>query len=131
MEKLHHKEGLAGPDRLELALAYFALGIACPFLEDEACSIHPDRPLSCREYLVTSPASECARPTAETVKRVPMPVKVSLALFHSGKEAGAREARWVPLILALEWAGSHVEPGPRPASEMLDEVLKNLARTRS
>jgi Fe-S-cluster containining protein len=34
----------------------------CPFLEDESCSIHPDRPLVCREYLVTSPAELCAGP---------------------------------------------------------------------
>jgi Fe-S-cluster containining protein len=46
----------AGRSDRELSLAYFALGIACPFLEDESCSIHPVRPLVCREYLVTSPA---------------------------------------------------------------------------
>src|SRR5229473_1530469 len=40
----------------ELSVAYFAQGIACPFLEDESCSIHPERPLVCREYLVTSTA---------------------------------------------------------------------------
>src|SRR5580765_6033385 len=32
----------------ELSVAYFAQGIACPFLEDESCSIHPERPLVCR-----------------------------------------------------------------------------------
>ncbi len=44
------------------ARRYFHLGIACPFLEDESCSIHADRPISCREYLVTSPAVNCADP---------------------------------------------------------------------
>ncbi|HEX3727817.1 MAG TPA: YkgJ family cysteine cluster protein, partial [Pirellulales bacterium] len=39
----------------EIGLQYFHQGIACPFLEDESCSIHADRPSSCREYLVTSP----------------------------------------------------------------------------
>jgi Fe-S-cluster containining protein len=33
----------------EMSLAYFALGLPCPFLEDESCSIHPERPLVCRE----------------------------------------------------------------------------------
>jgi Fe-S-cluster containining protein len=131
LEKLRHKEGLSGPERRELALGYFGLGIACPFLEDESCSIHPDRPVACREYLVTSPAAECAEPTSDTVKRVPMPVKVSLAMFRSGQPASRREPHWVPLILALEWVDSHPEPGPRPAPEILEEVLKNLARTRS
>src|SRR5436190_11726199 len=27
---------------------YFALGIACPFLEAESCSIYADRPIACR-----------------------------------------------------------------------------------
>ena len=42
------------PDRVAAGMEYFRLGIACPFLEDESCSIHPDRPLSCREYLVAN-----------------------------------------------------------------------------
>lgn len=40
--------------------AYFALGIACPFLVDESCGIHPARPLACREYVVTSDPTHCA-----------------------------------------------------------------------
>src|SRR4051812_30585124 len=40
-------------DAVELGLTYFRVGVPCPFLEDESCSIHKDRPLACREYLVT------------------------------------------------------------------------------
>lgn len=42
--------------RPALGMTYFRAAVACPFLEDENCSIHPVRPLACREYLVTSPA---------------------------------------------------------------------------
>ncbi len=129
LERLRDPQGLSGPDRLELGLAYFGLGIPCPFLEDESCSIHRDRPLACREYLVTSPAAGCARPTAEAVHLVPMPVKVSVALFRSGQGAGPGESRWVPLVLAPEWTDSHDQPGARPAPGMLEEILKNLATT--
>ena len=38
-----------------LGREYFQLGIPCPFLEEESCSIYHDRPITCREYLVTSP----------------------------------------------------------------------------
>ena len=54
------------------------MGVPCPFLEDESCSIHPERPLVCREYLVTSPAALCAGPTQEGVTPVAVP-KVSMA----------------------------------------------------
>ncbi len=45
---------------MENERAYFALGIPCPFLVDESCSIHPARPLACREYVVTSDPVHCA-----------------------------------------------------------------------
>lgn len=45
-----------------------------PFLEDDACSIHPHRPSVCREYLVTSPAEHCAELGRKLVKRVPVSV---------------------------------------------------------
>src|SRR5262249_7509816 len=48
----------------ELGMEYFAAGVPCPFLVNESCSIHPHRPLVCRQYLVTSPAERCAAPEA-------------------------------------------------------------------
>ena len=96
---------IAGSDRVALAMDYMRLGVACPFLEDEACSIHPDRPLICREYLVTSPAANCAAPTPETVGRVPFDAVPSKAL--SDEDGG-----WTPLVLALRFCES-APPGPQ------------------
>jgi Fe-S-cluster containining protein len=42
--------GAQGATVRTLSLEAFALGIACPFLEDEACSIYADRPLACRQH---------------------------------------------------------------------------------
>ncbi len=39
---------------------YFSLGLPCPFLEEESCSIHPSRPAACRQHLVTTPSARCA-----------------------------------------------------------------------
>jgi len=94
-----------------LGIDYFRLGIACPFLEDESCSIHPDRPLSCREYLVTSPAEHCRNPTRDVVRRVPTPgfAMTSFAALD-GLPPGGKGCRWVPLALAPDWADAHPEP---------------------
>lgn len=89
----------AGRSDRALSQAYFALGLPCPFLEDESCSIHPDRPLVCREYLVTSPAELCAGPAQEGVTPVAVP-KVSMAargLQDEGED-------WFPLALLMKWA---------------------------
>jgi Fe-S-cluster containining protein len=88
----------------ELGRRYFRLQIACPFLVDEACSIHPDRPLVCREYHVTSPAERCARLNEGGVEKVEPPLHMGGVLARTvGRIAGTGPST-IPLILALEWA---------------------------
>ena len=43
----------------EVNRRYYALRVACPFLEEEVCTIYDERPAACRELLVTSPAERC------------------------------------------------------------------------
>ncbi|MDO8976483.1 YkgJ family cysteine cluster protein [Reyranella sp.] len=117
------KERKGRPDR-ELSTAYFALGIPCPFLEEESCSIHPDRPLVCREYLVTSPAELCAGPEQEGVTPVPVP-KVSLAA------RGLQDERedWFPLALLMDWAKRRPGAGARRTGpEWIQRFLKGMSR---
>jgi hypothetical protein len=67
---------LSPDERGTLSLEYLALGIACPFLEDESCSIHAERPLACRQHLVTSPARNYQKPTRESISRVALAANV-------------------------------------------------------
>ena len=109
-------------------LAYFDQGVPCPFLEDESCSIHRDRPLACREYLVTSPAAACHRPSPETVRCVPMPAFPSAALRRVERDAAADEADWLPLILALEYAAAHpAETASRTGPALLQQFFARLS----
>src|SRR5471030_1678298 len=89
----------AGKTDRELSTGYFALGVACPFLEDESCSIHEERPLICREYLVTSPAELCAGPLQDGVMPVAVP-KVSLA----ARKLQDEKDEWFPLALLMAWS---------------------------
>jgi Fe-S-cluster containining protein len=128
LEMLRHPESWDETTPNSFGLDYFHLGIACPFLEEESCSIHPERPIACREYLVTSPAENCSRPTPEIIRRVPMPARFwrSVARFDPVPPS-ARTIRWVPLILALEWADAHPDEGPsRPPIEWFSELLERL-----
>lgn len=95
-------------DATALGLSYFRVGVPCPFLEDESCSIHPDRPLACREYLVTSPAEYCAQQEPGKVKGVPIPADVSQAVRSADR--GSSAVGWVPLLLSLDWSEAHPEP---------------------
>jgi Fe-S-cluster containining protein len=91
----------------ELGQRYFALQIACPFLEDESCSIHPDRPLVCREHHVTSPAENCARLYQVSVDRLEPPVRVGEALTRAADRVAGVGPWMVPLVLSLEWTEAH------------------------
>jgi Fe-S-cluster containining protein len=115
---------LAG-EAAPLGLAWFAQHVACPFLEDESCSIHPDRPLSCREYLVTSPAVNCEAPASANIEKVALAGDPSVALLKAGR--AETQNGWLPLTLALrlaaEWPPSRRDlTGP----EILREVIARL-----
>jgi Fe-S-cluster containining protein len=128
LQDLQQAEQLSDTEYRALTIAYFAQHLACPFLDEESCSIYAERPLTCREYLVTSPAAYCAQPTTEAVHRVqiPLPVFNAVARWQVAPSAHVLE-RWVPLILAPTWAVAHPDdPPPRPGVELLRELLDHL-----
>jgi Fe-S-cluster containining protein len=132
LAKLEAREGFEEGEFHSIGLAYFHLGIPCPFLEDESCSIHADRPIACREYLVTSPAENCADPKPGAIDQVAMPANVWAGLARAGSSGPpARYIPWVPLVLAPEWAAAHPdESPPRPVQEVVGSVFDELARRK-
>ena len=110
---------LGNDELIELGLEYFVLAIACPFLEDERCTIYAERPLVCREYLVTSPEEHCQDPTSSEVARLLIEGDVSQALDRFESDPTSRGVHWVPLPLAPEWANAHPDLAPPEASAAL------------
>jgi Fe-S-cluster containining protein len=129
LSKLENRQGLEEAEVASFGLAYFHLGIPCPFLEEESCSIHEDRPITCREYLVTSPAANCADPKPGMIDRVEMPAKVWAALARAGSTGPpARFIPWVPLVLAPGWAAAHPDASePRSVEEIVRSLFAELA----
>ncbi|GGE18095.1 hypothetical protein GCM10011529_25780 [Polymorphobacter glacialis] len=97
-------------DRLAFGMAYLLARVPCPFLIDENRSIHPVRPLACREYLVTSPAENCEWPTRDNVSPVRLGGSLGQALIAS--EAVMEGSRRVLLADALDWAAKNPAPPP-------------------
>ncbi|MCL2648049.1 MAG: YkgJ family cysteine cluster protein [Phycisphaerales bacterium] len=118
--RLQDRQVLTSDQQRQLDRDYFAADVACPFLEDCACGIYPDRPLACREFLVTSPAEHCQHPTADKVTQLPLSAKVSLALI-------AQDQNWLPLILARDFVSTHPEliSAESPA-QSLQQILSVL-----
>ena len=98
------ESGEDSPDVRTLADQYFRLGIACPFLEDEACSIYAERPIPCRAYVVTSPAALCGDVLSRDVRTVPV-LQLSPALQSLTSDPAAPRRRWTVMTLLLERTG--------------------------
>jgi Fe-S-cluster containining protein len=113
---------------IALAEPYFALDVPCPFLENQRCSVYEDRPLVCREALVTSPAANCADRGSDAIDAVPLAVRPSISLSRVEPLAGDRKHDWVPLVLLLAFDDANPdEPPERPAAEIVEEFAARLA----
>jgi len=127
-QKLEDRQNWATDGFQDIGIAYFHQGVPCPFLEDESCSIHPDRPITCREYLVTSPAANCAQPRRDTIDLVRIPLKVWTAVAKLDPiPPGSPYVPWVPLVMALDWAVENPqEPPSQPGPQLLEALLHSL-----
>ncbi|MEP0846666.1 MAG: YkgJ family cysteine cluster protein [Phycisphaerae bacterium] len=113
---------------LPIARRYFALQLACPFLENEACGIHPQRPTACRDYNVTSPATWCASPYDNEIAKVPMPLPLSVPLARAAAALVGGKPQLIPLSLVPRWAREHAELRTRtwPGAEVFDAFEAEL-----
>ena len=110
-----------------LSVDYYQQGIACPFLQDDTCSIYHERPLACREYLVTSPAEECERPRQGGVSRVRFPWSTFDNAMRMTQSAYDK-VPLIPLPLLPSWLAQHPEPEKYPSGiELLMRSFSGLS----
>jgi len=127
IDELMNSENIAD-NITEFALKYFQLGIPCPFLEGGSCSIYPERPLRCREYLVTNDAVHCSNPTKDTIRRVEYPVYLSKFLTKVSKPWTKYPNDWIPLSLIMAWANQHPDEATlRNSQDWINDALTALS----
>lgn len=130
-EQMDQYFSLTPKERQDLVMEYFYEGVPCPFLEDESCSIHPDRPISCREYLVTSPAKYCARPSLETIQQVKLPLKPFISVLEVSQTKNLNGAYFVTMIRALEWAETFSDISEEKTGEAwMADFFQNLTKAK-
>jgi len=111
-------------------LAYYALKLPCPYLENETCSIYEDRPAACRELLVTSPADWCQDMVNKPVRALAVPLRVSTILGLLWSDLTGSPPRLIPLPLALDWADRHASENRAgwKARALLDKALDTIGK---
>lgn len=131
-QEFRQAEPAAGREQMhELGLRYFALGIPCPFLEEERCTIHEIRPLRCREYLVVSPAEHCAHPGTKQIVGIRPPVLLSRILAQWDANGDSQPRGLILLTMLEEWLAEHPAAEDRPhrtSPELLREFLHAFAK---
>ncbi len=120
LTRLDTRAKLTTRQQQQLDIDYFHAQIPCPLLHQKSCSIHPNRPLACREYAVTSPAKFCDHPTADRIRQLPLGAQVSLAFRQLDNHS------WLPLTLARRHLATNPpEPQVSPA-DTLTQLLNLL-----
>ena len=126
-DALMQPQNLNLDDSRAFAMRYFSLQIPCPFLEQGACSIHPLRPLTCREFLVTSDAKFCRNPNETNVKTVEIPKRISNAYARLYENDPHFVSNWVPLICAPFWLSAHpAQPARRNGPAWVEALLAKV-----
>ena len=119
LERAMNGSSLRGDERSALSAEYFKLQEPCPFLENECCSLYPDWPMVCREFMVTTPAEWCAT-LDDRVEMVPLGLLPGTALYWVNAGPDDTMVKWFPLSLLFEWAKDMPDPPPpRPGPEVL------------
>lgn len=96
------------------AAAWLAARISCPALAgDGTCSIHPQRPLACREHLAASDPARCWRPDGIGVRLVEPSVRFRQALVDACARVMGTAPQTIPLHHALGWAHANRAWGSR------------------
>ena len=115
-----------GPELIQMALTYLTARLPCPFLEENACSIHADRPIACREFMVSSDPAHCWYPAGGRVASVHVPSPMDVAVAAASTTAGAHPRR-IALPLILDYVVAHPEPEPdKTGPEVVQAVLRHL-----
>jgi Fe-S-cluster containining protein len=109
---------------------YYALRMACPFLEQESCSIYENRPAACRELLVTTPADLCNDLLNNPIQPLPAPLRVGTVLALLWSELKETPPTLIPLPMALDWADRHAEEeqGRWRGADLLEHMLDHVGR---
>ncbi len=104
-------EGLSGDeDTLDhVGRWYSSKKRPCPFLEQDLCSLYDQRPLACREHLVTTPPLFCESHSVERVRSLKLPYSMVETLGKVTAQLEKTNVEAVMLPLVLPWIQDNPE----------------------
>lgn len=128
VEKLTKTEPLTHSKLKDISDWYRQINLPCPFLLNGLCTIYEQRPVACREYLVTGSASNCKADGTNYAQRVKMPVSIFEALTQLTSELERTNTEVIILPFAIAWCRENPEYFKHtwPASELVRRFINVL-----
>jgi Fe-S-cluster containining protein len=117
----------------QLSKWYAELKLTCPFLSDGICTTYEQRPIACREHLVTGSASLCEALRADEPDVVKIPVSILECVGELVAELEQSEVEAIMMPLALPWAQENLERAERtwPAVTMVERFVEIIKEKTS
>lgn len=111
---------------------YGDLKLACPFLCENLCVLYEERPLACREHIVTGSSDSCQNGRKCRPNVAAMPVSVLEAMGQLASELEGTDVEAIMLPFSLAWVQDNIDRAERrwPAKDMVlrfVEILKEKA----
>jgi Fe-S-cluster containining protein len=115
---------------------YSGLELFCPFLSEGLCTIYQQRPMACREHMVTGSALLCEAQSTEESQVIRMPVSIIECLSRLATELEQSDIEVVMLPLALPWVQGNLVRCERKWSavtmvERFVGIVKEMASTNT
>ena len=108
--------------RRQLRRRYFDQAIPCPLLEDGTCVVRDERPLICRDYLVSSDPVHCSTMDSQRVVRI----RRNSNTPQRFAEAEARGGRKSHYVLAIALAAPVPDLAPFEAQSTIESMHELL-----
>jgi Fe-S-cluster containining protein len=119
-------------DNNTIARDYFRLGLSCPFLIENSCSIHEWRPIACREYNVTSPPALCADPFTNAITTLHVHRRASAGLSKLCTQVAGLPSGLIPMPLLFDYYEAYrdIAESTWPGVELFDQTLDFVCGTK-
>ena len=117
----------------QISKRYSGFKLACPFLSDGLCVSYEQRPLACREHIVTGSSIFCQPEYGGEPDVASMPVSVLEVLGELTAELEGSDVEAVVLPLAFVWLHDNLERAERTWSwvTMVERFVEILKQTVS
>jgi Fe-S-cluster containining protein len=122
------RDAFGNPDDLSaLSQWYASLNLTCPFLYSHQCAIYHQRPLACREHLVTGSARGC-RGNSSKAQVIDLPARLGNILCRLTKElCDVDDTVMMPLALAWYEENKQLDERTWPAA-MMTKLLVEITQ---